>query len=106
MNRLPTGFVRRSLVAAAWVVAVHWALKGCLWVLSAVPTRMFSADGLILALFPLEEAITAPGRWMQSLVPGEQALGAARWLFAGLNALAWGAAIATLRQLLDRFRRR
>ena len=106
MGGLPTTFGKRMFLCAFWMIGFQWILKGALFSLSAMPTRAISMDGLILVLFSVEAAVTAPGRWMQSLVPGEQAIGAARWLFFALNALVWGIAAAASRVWLGRFRSR
>ena len=95
-------FLKRTLWFALLYNAVLLAVKGILFLLSAIPPRAFDVHGPIEALAGLLQLLYAPRLILHWLWPGEQNYGWLNLLFTILNSVIWGVAGAVCKSLLRR----
>ncbi|MBI3876360.1 MAG: hypothetical protein HY300_10480 [Verrucomicrobia bacterium] len=87
--------LRVGLYALACYLALV-LLDNLIFLLSHLPPRFLPADGLIVALTRVEQALTAPRWLLRRLWPSETTPAALNSLLAVLNSLVWGAALCVL----------
>ena len=95
-------FLKQTLWFALLYNAVLLAVKGIIFLLSAIPPNAYNVDSVILALTNIQQLLYAPRSLLHWLWPGEQNHGWLNLLFTILNSVIWGMAGAAGRSLLRR----
>lgn len=98
------GFLKWTLLLAVLHYLVSLGLDAGIFLLAHLPTTVLHLDLLIVGLTKMHQLLRAPRLLAMALLPGESTPAMLNVALIVFNSLAWGAALAALKQTWSKLR--